>query len=133
MVGADRGFPRRSKLASEHQAAARASILDFLDASPDVYSVVFTANTSAALKLVGEAYPFSPSTVLVLQCDCHNAVNGVRAFAKKAGSPVEYIGRDVLRPLSAHDIAVRPRVPPRTSWLTRFASSLSLPGVDQVS
>ena len=37
---------------------ARAAILAWLGASPDEYVVIFTANASAALKLVGEAFPF---------------------------------------------------------------------------
>src|SRR5689334_2254700 len=34
------------------------ALLDFLDAPADEYCVVFTANTSAAIKLVAESYPF---------------------------------------------------------------------------
>jgi selenocysteine lyase/cysteine desulfurase len=33
-------------------------VLHFFNASPDNYKVIFTANASAALKLVGESYPF---------------------------------------------------------------------------
>jgi len=39
---------------------ARAAVLRFFNASADDYAVIFTANASAALKLVGEAYPFAP-------------------------------------------------------------------------
>ena len=37
---------------------ARADVLRFFDADPDRYAVCFTANTSAAIKLVAESYPF---------------------------------------------------------------------------
>src|SRR5262245_34152380 len=36
---------------------AREAVLAFVGASPDEYDVVFTANATAALRLVGEAYP----------------------------------------------------------------------------
>src|SRR5215467_5956785 len=35
----------------------RRDVLEFFHASPDEYRVIFTANASGALKLVGEAYP----------------------------------------------------------------------------
>jgi len=38
---------------------ARQAVLAFFNAPADEYAVVFTANASAALKLVGEAYPVS--------------------------------------------------------------------------
>ena len=37
---------------------ARRSVLDYFNAPADEYLCVFTANASAALRLVGEAYPF---------------------------------------------------------------------------
>ena len=33
-------------------------MLEFFNASPDEYVVIFTQNASGALKLVGESYPF---------------------------------------------------------------------------
>jgi selenocysteine lyase/cysteine desulfurase len=70
---------------------ARSSVLDFLDASPDEYAVVFTANTSAAIKLVGEAYPFAKQRGLVLSADNHNSMNGLRQFACARGAKVKYL------------------------------------------
>ena len=45
----------------------------FFQASED-YTVVFTANATAALKLVGESYPFTAKSSLVLGTDSHNSV-----------------------------------------------------------
>src|SRR4051812_15890832 len=39
---------------------ARLDVLAFFDADPSEYVVCFTANTSAATKLVAESYPFAP-------------------------------------------------------------------------
>ena len=41
---------------------ARRAVLRFFNASPDEWVVIFTANASQALKLVGESYPFGPGT-----------------------------------------------------------------------
>jgi selenocysteine lyase/cysteine desulfurase len=73
---------------------ARADILQFFDADPDEYVVCFTANASAAVKLVAESYPFSPASLLVLTEDNHNSVNGMREYAKRSGAHVEYLPLD---------------------------------------
>ena len=39
---------------------AREYVLKYFHASPDEYMVIFTQNSSGALKLVGESYPFGP-------------------------------------------------------------------------
>ena len=56
---------------------AREHVLRFFDAGDD-YIVCFTANTTAAIKLVGESFVFGPSGPFVLSADNHNSVNGVR-------------------------------------------------------
>jgi selenocysteine lyase/cysteine desulfurase len=76
---------------------ARRLVLRALDATDD-YVVCFTANATAAIKLVAEAYPFDRDTPLVLTADNHNSVNGVREFARRAGADVHYLPlRDDLR------------------------------------
>jgi molybdenum cofactor sulfurtransferase len=69
---------------------ARQAVLEWFNASPDEYSAVFTANATGALKHVGESYPFSQGTQLLLTVDNHNSVNGIREFARAKGAPVEY-------------------------------------------
>jgi len=64
-----------------------------LDAGED-YAVVFTANTSAAVRLVAEAYAFGPGTPLLLATDNHNSVNGVREYARRRGACVHYLPLD---------------------------------------
>jgi len=73
---------------------ARAAVLRFFDADPAEYEVVFTANASGALRLVGEAFPFAPGSRLVLSADNHNSVNGIRQFAARRGAEVRYIPLD---------------------------------------
>jgi selenocysteine lyase/cysteine desulfurase len=69
----------------------RARILDFFGADPDEYAMVFTANASHALKLVGESYPFGPGDQLLLTFDNHNSVNGIREFDRARGARTVYL------------------------------------------
>src|SRR6478735_8036151 len=70
---------------------ARARVQEFLGAPGDEYLCVFTANASAALRLVGEAYRFEPGGAFALTFDNHNSVNGIREFARRNGARIEYV------------------------------------------
>ena len=72
---------RRHRAAS---SAAATACSDFFNASPEEYVVIFTANASQALKLVGESYPFGAAAAFLLTFDNHNSVNGIREFAAAA-------------------------------------------------
>lgn len=69
----------------------RARVLEHLNASPEEYAVVFTANATGATRLVAESYPFRRRGRLVLTLDNHNSVNGIREFAHRRGSKVVYV------------------------------------------
>lgn len=69
---------------------ARAYVLEYFNAAPGEYTVIFTQNASGALKLVGESYPFGPGGQFVLTFDNHNSVNGIREFARGKGAAVAY-------------------------------------------
>jgi molybdenum cofactor sulfurtransferase len=80
-----------TSLATTHLVEqARASVLEFFNASPDEYVAAFTQNASGALKLVGESYPFGPGDAYLLTFDNHNSVNGIREFARVKGARVIY-------------------------------------------
>ncbi len=84
---------------------ARSAVLRFVDADPGEYGVVFTANASGAIKLVGESYPFAAGGAYVLAEDNHNSVNGVREFARRAGARIDYLPLDAdLRLESPEDV-----------------------------
>jgi len=72
-----------------HQA--RMEVLDFFGADPEEYTVIFTANASAALKLVGESFPFGPDSIYCLMEDAHNSVNGIRVYADGRGASTHYV------------------------------------------
>src|SRR5688572_23259068 len=79
-----------SQAATQLVEHAREYVLKFFNANPDEYLAIFTSNASAALKLVGESYPF-PGGRYLLTFDNHNSVNGIREFAHARGAQVTYI------------------------------------------
>lgn len=88
-----------SLASTEITEAARRYVLDYLNADPDEYIAIFTANASNALKLVGEAYPFRENGQYLLTYDNHNSVNGIREYARCCDVPITYspIHGDTLR------------------------------------
>ena len=70
---------------------ARDYVLRYFNASPAEYMVIFTQNSTGALKLIGEAYPFGPGDHYLLTFDNHNSVNGIREFARAKGATVTYV------------------------------------------
>jgi selenocysteine lyase/cysteine desulfurase len=83
---------------------ARARVLAHLKAPPDEYAVIFTPNATGAARLVGEAYPFSRRTKLVLTSDNHNSVNGLREFARRGHARTVYV------PTQAPELRIDPAV-----------------------
>ncbi len=80
-----------SVASAELAKEARDAVRRFFNAPEDEFEIVFTANASGALKLVGEAYPFGPGGVFLLTYDNHNSVNGIREFAAGKGAVTTYI------------------------------------------
>src|SRR6185295_7083319 len=68
---------------------SRRAVLEWFDAAGE-YTAIFTANATGALKHVGESYPFSAGSRLLLTADNHNSVNGIREFARAHGAAVAY-------------------------------------------
>ena len=73
---------------------ARCLTLRFLDSDPAEYDVVFTANASAAIRILAEAFPFRRGSRLVLTADNHNSMNGLRVRAQRSRAAVEYVPLD---------------------------------------
>jgi selenocysteine lyase/cysteine desulfurase len=92
------GNPHSENPASQASTAlverARERVLEFFRADPAEYDVCFTANASAAIKLVGESYRFGPHRPLVVTADNHNSVNGLRCYAAAAGADVRVVPLD---------------------------------------
>ncbi|POW13398.1 hypothetical protein PSTT_03772 [Puccinia striiformis] len=80
-----------SQLSSRANENAKQAVLSFIDANPNVYDVIWTSNATGALKILAEGYPYQAGQSLVMSVDSHNSVNGMRAFADRAGAKVEYL------------------------------------------
>jgi selenocysteine lyase/cysteine desulfurase len=104
--------------------AARRSTLELLDADERDYDVIFTANATAAIRILAEAFPFRAGSRLVLTADNHNSVNGLRVPAARARATVEYV------PLDAGLRAMDP-----TAWLVpaESPSLFAFPGQSNFS
>lgn len=76
-------------LAEKHIGNSRQKVLEYFNAENN-YICIFTANASAAIKIVAECYPFSPKGRLLLTTDNHNSVNGIREFARAKECPFRY-------------------------------------------
>jgi len=120
-----------SMASTELADRARAAILAFVNASPDEYTVVFTANASGALKLVGEAFPFTERSRLVLTADNHNSVNGIREFARTHAADVRYVPLqpDDLRHEPAAVLAALDGAPAGVPHLFAFPAQSNYSGV----
>lgn len=97
----------------------RRCVLRYFNAPAGEYTAVFTVNATAALKLVGESYPFAPGGRFVLTFDNHNSVNGVRQFACAKQAAVEYA------PLTVPDLRLdRARIDALLDRADRAAANL---------
>ncbi|PHJ20435.1 cysteine desulfurase selenocysteine lyase family plp dependent transferase superfamily protein [Cystoisospora suis] len=89
---------------------ARETVLRFFDASEQDYAVIFTSGATAALKIVGESFPFAKdlSSFYYLRIN-HNSVLGMReyAYAKKAKSVRAVSPREVERLLKEREAAAK--------------------------
>lgn len=115
ILGNTHSVNNSSKMSLDYANKARSAVLSFFHA-PSGYTVVFTSNATAALKLVGESYPFASDSSLVLGTDSHNSVHGIREYATSKGARVCYIpatsvgGFEVT---TAKNILLRNRPEPR--------------------
>jgi selenocysteine lyase/cysteine desulfurase len=91
LLGNPHSSNAESLLSSAVLEQARLSVLQFFNADPEEYTVVFTANATQALKLIGEAYPFDESGEYLLTFDNHNSVNGIREFCRLKRCRVSYV------------------------------------------
>jgi selenocysteine lyase/cysteine desulfurase len=80
-----------SEASTELVERARARVLAHVNASPEEYVAIFTPNATGAARLVGEAYPFTRRSRLVLTFDNHNSVNGLREFARRRRARTVYV------------------------------------------
>ncbi|XP_042407238.1 molybdenum cofactor sulfurase-like isoform X2 [Zingiber officinale] len=67
-------------------SAARQKVLDYFNASPENYKCIFTSGATAALKLIGECFPWSSESFYMYTMENHNSVLGIREYALDHGA-----------------------------------------------
>ncbi|WP_313316461.1 aminotransferase class V-fold PLP-dependent enzyme [Stenotrophomonas sp.] len=75
-------------------AKAREDIFRFFNGDPSEYEIIFTANASAAIRLVAESFPFEAGSQVLLSKDNHTSVHGLREYARAKGASVKYVPLD---------------------------------------
>ncbi|XP_057988840.1 molybdenum cofactor sulfurase isoform X1 [Hevea brasiliensis] len=65
---------------------ARQQVLDYCNASPKDYKCIFTSGATAALKLIGEAFPWNHESNFMYTMENHNSVLGIREYALSQGA-----------------------------------------------
>jgi selenocysteine lyase/cysteine desulfurase len=83
-----------SRASTEAIDTVRTLTLHLLHADPAEYDVVLTANASAAVRILAEAFPFRGESTLLLTADNHNSLNGLRVSARRRGARIEYVPLD---------------------------------------
>jgi selenocysteine lyase/cysteine desulfurase len=118
---------RPSREATRDADEARWALLDFLHADPAEYAVIFTANASAACRLVAESFPFSAEGAFLATADNHNSVNGMREYARARGAETPVVALD--EELRLADVVRHLDAAPRGGALFAFPAQSNFSGV----
>lgn len=55
-------------------------VLDYCNASAKEYKCIFTSGATAALKMIGEAFPWTSQSCFMYTMENHNSVVGIREY-----------------------------------------------------
>lgn len=66
-------------------------VLDWFHVDSDSYSVIFTAGSTASIKLVAECFPFNNSSKLRMTASNHTSCIGMRQLALDCGAIIEIV------------------------------------------
>lgn len=69
----------------------RRRILGFFHANEEAFRVIMTSGATAAIRLVGESFPFTRESTLVFLFDNHTSCIGIRNYAEMKGAKVVYL------------------------------------------
>ncbi|ETI55136.1 hypothetical protein F443_02161 [Phytophthora nicotianae P1569] len=71
--------------------SVRRRVLAFFSASEEKYTLIFTSGATAALKLVGESFPWTKESTFAYSMDSHTSVLGIRGYAAAKGSSIQCV------------------------------------------
>ncbi|OHT05388.1 molybdenum cofactor sulfurase [Tritrichomonas foetus] len=77
--------------------SARDLVLNFLGTTSSKYTVIFTASTTASLRLLAESFPWTKDSMYLYTRDNHNSVLGIRRWATHWGAKFRSIDTEDLQ------------------------------------
>ena len=77
-----------SQMATEKVESMRHKIMEFFNASPEEYQVVFSRSATGALQMLGESFPWSEGGSFAYLVSNHNSVLGIRSYASAKGATI---------------------------------------------
>eukprot|EP00890_Picochlorum_soloecismus_P005965 jgi/Picsp_1/636/NSC_00632-R1_molybdenum cofactor sulfurase len=77
-----------SQMATEKVESMRRKIMEFFNASPEEYQVVFSRSATGALQMLGESFPWSEGGSFAYLVSNHNSVLGIRSYAESKGAKI---------------------------------------------
>ncbi|CAL0328717.1 unnamed protein product [Lupinus luteus] len=80
---------------------ARQQVLDYCNASAKDYKCIFTSGATAALKLIGEAFPWSCNSNFMYTMENHNSVIGIREYALGQGATAIAVDIEDVHPVTS--------------------------------
>ncbi|XP_066370369.1 molybdenum cofactor sulfurase isoform X2 [Miscanthus floridulus] len=93
-----------SMATSDIVTSVRHQVLKYFNASPRDYKCIFTSGATAALKLVGECFPWSRDSCYMYTMENHNSVLGIREYALSKGATVSAVDvEEVADPSKNHE------------------------------
>eukprot|EP00928_Gymnodinium_smaydae_P013708 TRINITY_DN14981_c0_g4_i1.p1 TRINITY_DN14981_c0_g4~~TRINITY_DN14981_c0_g4_i1.p1 ORF type:complete len:605 (-),score=122.48 TRINITY_DN14981_c0_g4_i1:108-1922(-) len=98
------GNPHSSEALRSLLQDVRHQVLRYFNAPPERYSVVFTANATAATRIVAEHFPYTQHSVLAYDRDCHTSTMGLRCRARHLGAAVGWYDTEQLERLNLDDL-----------------------------
>ena len=117
---------------------ARQDILEFFKADPEEYAVIFYRECQWRLPSRRGAYPFDSARRLILFCDNHKSVIGLREFAKAHDAEVRYVPltgpelrvakADILNEINASGLRSHDQSITRTRGLVAYPAQSNFSG-----
>lgn len=105
----------------------RRQVLAFFSASEEEYALIFTSGATAALKLVGESFPWTETSTFAHSVDSHTSVLGIRGNAAAHGATIKCVELNELEQLERQielpsaEAAYSPSAEPSDTPVSLFA------------
>src|SRR6266542_4128202 len=83
-----------SQASTKRIKQVRTRILKHFNANEEDYTVIFTQNTTASIKLVGEIFPWTDKCRYQYLRESHNSINGLRRFPEQFNAEIQAVTED---------------------------------------